>query len=120
MADEYDRAGLEHNLDTWSHFIAAHIPFNNATTPVLSYHMYCALARFPDVARKLREEQAAVERAHGSTLTWEALEACSYGQRFVQEVLRCTPPQMLLPRVVLKDLDIDGLVWVGMGCPPRP
>eukprot|EP00197_Chlamydomonas_leiostraca_P005905 CAMPEP_0202874640 /NCGR_PEP_ID=MMETSP1391-20130828/25757_1 /ASSEMBLY_ACC=CAM_ASM_000867 /TAXON_ID=1034604 /ORGANISM="Chlamydomonas leiostraca, Strain SAG 11-49" /LENGTH=451 /DNA_ID=CAMNT_0049556127 /DNA_START=201 /DNA_END=1556 /DNA_ORIENTATION=+ len=78
------------------------------TTAGLALSLVVVTALLPDVQRKLREEQAAVIKAHGRALTWEALsaEAAPYTDACIREAARLVPSVHGVFRKAVRDLQV--------------
>ncbi|CAD7704256.1 unnamed protein product [Ostreobium quekettii] len=80
----------------------------NTTADTLT-HLLLQLGRNPEILTRLREEQAAVMAAHGPYMGPEALEAMTYAEACVKEVLRVTPPVLFPLRKVAREFEMEGV-----------
>ena len=108
MAYNCERIGLHWPYNAWPKFAVSQLYANTATVPQLVPHLISAFGRYPAAAEKVREEADRVYRTHGEVLTWQALQECDYGNRFVKEVVRLGPVIQYVSRQALKDLNVDG------------
>lgn len=93
---------ISHNMaETMMDFLFA---AQDASTASLCW-VLALMAEYPDVLRRVREEQAAA-RPNGEPVTLDMLVQLPFTRQVVLEILRYRPPAMMVPQVANADIKL--------------